>query len=177
MKRLTTLTWLSGALAVLLVGTANVAAQQGRGNFDPQQMRQRIMERTKEALEITSDAEWKAIEPLILKVMEARRDATGGMGRGMFGRGGGRGGDNAPAAPGGEGGRRGGFFGEPSPEAEALQKAIENKASGAELKAAMAKVREARKKAQANLAAAQEELRKVLSVRQEAIAMARGLVD
>jgi hypothetical protein len=41
----------------------------------------------------------------------------------------------------------------------------------------MAEVREARKKAQANLAAAQEELRKVLSVRQEAIAMARGLVD
>jgi hypothetical protein len=138
------------------------------GNFDPAQMQQRMMERTKEQLEITDDTEWKALEPLVQKVMDARRETLGGMGRGM-GRGN-RGGGDANAGP------RGGFGGTPSPEAEALQKAIDAKASNAEIKSALAKYNEARKAKQAALEKAQAELRKALTPRQEAIAAVNGML-
>jgi hypothetical protein len=151
--------------------------RQGRGNFDPAQMQQRMMDAYKERLEITDDAEWKAIQPMIQKVMDARRDSLSGMARGMFGGGRNRGGDNAGGGGGGDrGGRGGGFFGPPSPESEALQKAIDSKASNADLKAALAKFVEARKAKQAELEKAQADLRKVLSVRQEAIATESGLL-
>jgi len=57
-----------------------------------------------------------------------------------------------------------------------LQRAIEGKASNAELKAALAKFVEARKTKQAELEKAQAELRKVLSLRQEAVATQNGLL-
>ncbi len=82
---------------------------------------------------------------------------------------------------GGEGGDQGGerrrFGGEPSPEAEALQKAIEAKASNDEIKAKLAKYRDAQKVKQANLEKAQSELRQVLSVKQEASAVMMGLLQ
>ena len=141
---------------------------QGQGNFDPAEFQQRMMERTKETLEITDEAEWKAIEPLVAKVMEARRDQITANFRG-FGRGGRGGGDN-------DRGPRGGMFGTPSPEAEALQKAIDAKASTSEIKAALAKYDAARKAKLAALEKAQAELRKVLTPRQEAIAAMNGLL-
>jgi hypothetical protein len=145
---------------------------RGGGGFDPAQFRERMMERTKENLEIKDDAEWKAIEPLVQKVMDARMASFGGMGRGMMGRrpGGDRGGDqgNRPAG--------GGIFGQANPEADALQRAIDGKASASELKAAVAKYNEARKAKQAELEKAQAELRKVLTVRQEALATLNGLL-
>ena len=67
-------------------------------------------------------------------------------------------------------------MGQPSPEAEALQRAIDGKASNSELKAALAKFVESRKAKQAELEKAQTELRKVLSLRQEAVATANGLL-
>jgi hypothetical protein len=145
------------------------------GGFDPAEMQARMMERVKEGLEIKDDAEWKAIEPIVSKVMEARREqmafGVGGMMRGMgMGR---RGGD----AGGGGDRPRGGFFGEPSPEADALQKAIDSKASNAEVKAALAKYRDAKKAKEEVLKKAQDDLRKVLSVRQEAIAVNNGWLN
>jgi hypothetical protein len=133
-------------------------------------MRERMMDRYKEQLEVTDDAEWKAIQPLVQNVMEARMASMSGMGRGMFGatR---RTGDNGDQST-----RRGPFGQATSPEAEALEKAIDAKASNAELKAAIAKFTEYRKAKQAELEKAQAELRKVLSVRQEAIATANGLL-
>jgi hypothetical protein len=119
---------------------------QGRGNFDPEEMRARMMERTREQFGVTDDAEWKVIEAKITKVNEARR-AVGG-----------------------------GFGGEPSPEVEDLRKAIEAKAPAAEIKAKLAKVREVRKANEAKLEAAQEDLRKILSVQQEAVAVMAGLL-
>ena len=129
--------WLvaAGVAAVMSFGANQVAAQpdnatpgggarQGRGNFDPAQFQQRMLERSKEMLEVTDDAEWKAMEPLVQKVMDLRRQSFSGIGRGMRGP---RGGDNPPG--GDQGPRRGGFFGAPSPEADALQKAIDSKAS------------------------------------------------
>ncbi len=147
---------------------------RGPRNFDPAEMQKRMMERYQEALEITDNAEWKAIEPMIQKVTEARMQSMSGMGRGMFGgrgnRGGGGGADN------GGGGSRGGGFGQPNPDAEALQKAIDAKASKAEIKAALAKYVESRKAKLAALEKAQAELRAVLTPRQEAIATLNGLL-
>jgi hypothetical protein len=68
------------------------------------------------------------------------------------------------------------FGGDPGPESDALQKAIDAKAPNAELKAAITKFQAARKEKQASLEKAQTELRKVLSVRQEAIASLNGLL-
>lgn len=147
----------------------------GPGGFDPAQMRARMAERIREVLDIKSDDEWKVIEERVNKVTDARRDlGTGGGGRMMFGGGGAGGG---AGGQGGRGGGRGGFGGEPMPEADALQKAIEAKASVEEIKAKLAKYREARKVKQANLAKAQDELRQVLSLRQEAAATMLGLLE
>jgi Spy/CpxP family protein refolding chaperone len=151
----------------------------GGGNFDPAQMRQRTLDRYKETLEVTKDDEWQALQPRIEKVMDART-AGGGAGRGMFGggrRGGGAGGQNADAnAQGGQQQRRVRPGQTTMPEAEALQKAIDAKAPSAELKAVLAKFNDARKARQDQLKAAQEDLRKLLTPRQEAIASLNGLL-
>jgi hypothetical protein len=157
-------------------GGAGAGGQGGgrRGNIDPAQRQQFMMERYKEVLEVNNDDEWKALEPLVLKVSEARMQSFAGMGRGMFGRnrGGGNGGDQG----GGGGGGRGGMFGTPSPEAEALQKALDAKAPKAEIKAALDKFMATRKAKQADLEKAQDDLRKVLTSRQEALATLNGLL-
>lgn len=188
----------AGLAAVLSLGSSQLLAQDNnnnggnntggggggrgnRGNFDPAQFQQRMLDGYRDRLEIKDDAEWKAIEPLIQKVMDARRESMSGMARGMFGGGRNRGGNGGGGNDGGNnggnnGGRGGGMFGTPSPEAEALQKAIDNKAPNAEIKAALAKYVESKKAKQADLEKAQAELRKVLTVRQEAIASLNGLL-
>ena len=173
-KQTLTLTAVLAALAL----TANTSlAQQAdrpnrpdRGNFNPEQMRQRMMERTREQLGVTKDEDWKILQPRLEKVMEAR--GFGGMGR-MMGPppGRGPGGDNNAQDP----NRR--RMGPPqNPEAEALMQAIQAKASNEEIKAKLAKLREARKDREAKLAAAQEDLRKLLTVRQEAMLVGMGML-
>jgi hypothetical protein len=147
----------------------------GRRNFDPAQFRERMMERYKEQLEVTDDAEWKAMEPMVQAVLDARMSSMAGMGRGMFG--GPRRGGNDSGGNNGDQPRRGGPFGQQSsPEADALQKAIDAKAPKAELKAALDKYVASRKAKQADLEKAQENLRKILTSRQEAIATMNGLL-
>jgi hypothetical protein len=177
MMKLNRVLALTGVAVTLALSSGRLAAQDrpGRGDFDPEQMRQRMMERYREQLEIKSDDEWKVIQPRIELITEARREVGfGGFGRG-FGR---RGGPGGPGGDQGDRGGRGGGFrgGDPSPEAEALQKAIEAKAPNDEIKAKLAKYREARKEKEAKLAKAQDELRQVLSVRQEASAVMMGLL-
>src|SRR6266850_5857265 len=177
MRRMTQMLAIAGLACVASLGSNKAWAQQdngGRRGFDParvQEFQQRRMERLKEDLEVKDD-EWTALQPLIQKVMDAQRavfaDRIGGAFRG--GRGGG---DNSGGGDNG-GRRRGGFGGEPSPEAEALQKAIESKASNSEMKAALAKYQESRKAKQTELETAQANLKKVLSVRQEAVLTAQG---
>jgi hypothetical protein len=135
-------------------------------NFDPAQMQQMLLERYRQMLEVTDDSEWDAIKPLVQKVMEARIAGFAGMGRGMMG-GPGRG---------GPGGGPPGMFGQTMPEAEALQKAIDAKASKAEIKAALVKFVAARQAKQSELLQAQDNLRKVLTTRQEATATLNGLL-
>lgn len=139
------------------VGILSAQNQSAPGDFDPAQQRQRMMDRYREQLEVKDEAEWKIIVDRITKINENRR----------FGGGGG---------PGGRGG--GGGFNRPSdPNAEALQKAIASKASAEEVKAKLAQLRAARKEAEAKRLQAQEELRVLLSVRQEAIAVQLGLLN
>jgi hypothetical protein len=181
-----------GVVAALCVSAASLQAQQdngggngggrrrnggggggggGGGNFDPAQFQQQRMDNIRETLGFTNDTDWNAVQPLVQKVDEARRDVGFG-GRGFGRRGGGGGGQG-----GGGGGGRGGFGGTPSPEQEALQKAIDDNAPSAQIKAALAKYETSRKEKQAKLEAAQAELRKVLSVKQEAQATLLGLLQ
>ena len=180
MKTFNQLSVVACAAFVMFTSASPVAAQQGQGRGNFEEFRQRMMDNYRERLEIKGDDEWKAIQPLIAKVTDARRDVAVGGGFG-FGRGGGgrRGGGNADAQANGnnQGGRRGFRGGEPSPEAEELQKAIDSNASKDELKAKLTKFREARKDKEAKLAKAQEDLRKVLSVKQEAAAVLMGLLQ
>lgn len=176
-----------GVAAALCLGAGILSAQdnntnsggQGRrgnggggGNFDPAQFQQRMMDTIRERLAFTNDTDWAAVQPLIQKEFDARRAVGfGGRGFGGFGRrGGGGGGNNAQ-------GGRGGGFGQSSPEAEALQKALDDNAPTAQVKAAFEKYRAARKAKEAKLAQAQEDLRKVLTPRQEAQATLLGLLD
>jgi len=174
--------WMAG------LGASNVFAQQ-RGNFDPAEFQQRRMDALKEQMEVKDDSEWNAIKPLVQKVMDSQRSVFADRMRGAMrgfggGRGGGAGGGGGGGAAADQGGgdngggrRRGGFGGgEPSPEAQALEKAVESKASASETKAALSKYLEARKAKEADLAKAQDDLRKVLTVRQEAIATVNGLL-
>ena len=130
------------------------------------------MERVRTNLGFTNDTDWSAVEPLVQKVMDAQREARfGGMGR-MFGRNN-RGGNNADQG----GSNRPNMFGQSSPEADALQKAIDDNAPAGQIKDLLKKYNAAQKEKQAKLAAAQADLRKVLTVRQEAAATLSGLLD
>lgn len=171
-----------GIAAALFCGAASVSAQDnggggfggGRGNFDPAQFQQRMMDRIRDQLDFTNDADWSAVQPLVQKVMDARRDVGfgGGMGR-MFGGGRNRGGQNGDQ----NSQRRTSFFGTPSAEAQALQSAIDNNAPPAQIKDLLDKYRTSQKAKQDKLKQAQENLRAVLSVKQEAQATLLGLVD
>ena len=175
-----------GIAAALFLGAGNVSAQNdnggngggqggggqggGRGNFDPAQFQQRMMDRVRQQLNFTNDTDWSAVQPLVQKVMDAQRDARSGMGRAFGGRN--RGGNN-----GGQGGGRGNFFGQPSPEADALQKAIDDGAPAGQIKDLLDKYKASQKAKQDKLIAAQDDLRKVLTITQEAEATLLGLLD
>ena len=149
--------------------------RQGRGNWDPEQMRQRMMERVREQLGVKDDAEWSLIEARIKKINDSRP----GMGRGFGGPGGpgGPGGQAGQGGQGGQGGRQGrGGFGQPNPDAEALQSALDSGASADDIKAKLTTYRASAKQKEAQLEKAQDELRQLLSVKQEARAVLMGLL-
>jgi hypothetical protein len=172
---------LAGALvAASHWSSAPLLAQpaQGWANMDPQQIRQEIQRRAAEffrdRLVVTNDDEWKVIEPRLTKVVQAKAQHLLSPGMGGF---------RLPQ-------RMGNgdnpmlntirtFLGldQTSPESEALDKAIEAHASNAELRTAVSKVLEARKRKQAETEKAQTELRKVLSLRQEATLLLLGVLD
>jgi hypothetical protein len=74
------------------------------------------------------------------------------------------------------GGDRQGGGGAANSDQSSLQQAVKDKLPDAEIKARMVRLRESRKQNEAKLAQAQEELRAVLSVRQEAIAVLYGML-
>lgn len=172
---------IGGIAAALLLSSGTVFAQNdnggggggfggGRRNFDPAQMQQRMMDNIRDQLGFTNDTDWSAVQPLIQKVMETRRQVGGGPGMARMFR-------NRNNGEQGGNNRRGGFFGQPSPEAEALQSAIDNNAPAAQIKDLLAKYEASQKTKRTALAQAQEDLRKVLTTKQEAQATLLGLLD
>lgn len=172
-------------LALVMFGATNAMAQRGGGRgqggpggpggFDPSQFMDRMMDRMQEQLAF-SDDEWKVVRPMVEDVMEKQRSTRGpGMG-GMFGRGGrgGRGGDQNAGGP-GRGGR-GPFGGGDFPEQEALQEAIDKDASADVIKSKLAAYKKAVASKEADLKKAQDKLRAVLSVKQEAQLTLFGMI-
>jgi Spy/CpxP family protein refolding chaperone len=147
----------------------------GRGNFDPAQFRQRMMDRLKEQLG-ASDDEMQAMMPKIEKVMQLQRDAGGGGMRGMGRRGGGPGGPGGPP-PGGPGGP-GGTESPVRQKATELRETLDNKdAKPDEIKAKLDALRSARAQAKLDLAAAQQDLKGLLTQRQEAVLVEFGMLE
>jgi len=162
-------------------GNGANGGQGGRGGNrrDPAQMRQERNDRMKELLG-ASDEEWKLLQPQIEKVQTLQRSASSRSGFGLLFNNGNNG-DN-----GGRGGR--GFRGGQQPDntppsaveekSKELAAAIQNKdTKPEEYKAKLAAFREARNQAKANLTKAQESLREVVTVRQEAVLVELGLLD
>ncbi|HOE66630.1 MAG TPA: hypothetical protein PLO62_08890 [Candidatus Hydrogenedentes bacterium] len=150
-----------------------------RGNADPAQMTERMMNRMKEGMEAT-DEEWQVIAPRLRKVMELQpMPRFGGMGP-RQGRPAEAQGTATQGPAGGQarGSARGPFAGANVPEADALQKAIDSKEStNEELRQAMKAYRDARSKQEKELQRARQELRDVLTLRQEAQLMLMRLLD
>ena len=135
-----------------------------RGRFDPAQMREMMAQRLKAAL-ACSDEEWEVIGPRVQKVVEIQFQAR--FGTGGFG---------GPGGPGGPGGRGGMFQG--SPEAQALNEAIASEDTpNEELKAKLKAFRDAAKKKEEELKKARDELREVLTLRQEARLVLMSILD
>lgn len=139
----------------------------------PQEIQSRILTNLRDRLGVTDDEEWTIISERLLKVFEMRRGAGGGGDASAFMRGGSAGSAAAAAAAKSRGGFRPGGG---SPELQALQTAINDKLPEAELKLRMTRLREVRQLNESKLQKAQEDLRAVLTVRQEAIAVLLGLL-
>lgn len=141
-----------------------------RGNFNPEEFRQRMAERMKTSLKVT-DEEWAVLSPLIEKVQTVQRESMGSRFGGFGGRGGGD--------RGGGGGNSGGDSTRPgAAESTALRTALESESTSPEdLKAKLAAVRDFRKKSAAQLAAARADLQKVVTVRQEAVLVSMGILE
>ena len=148
--------------------------QRGDRESRMQEFRQRMQEQMRERLGLTEE-EWKAIQPRIEKVQQLQRQTRGGVAR--FGARGDRGG-RRPA----EGQRPEGApereQTEVQKKTEALRNLLEDKATGAEaIKAALEALRQAKLKAQQDLAAAQKELQGVVTMRQEAQLVLMGMLN
>ncbi|MDD5350595.1 MAG: hypothetical protein PHQ12_10325 [Chthoniobacteraceae bacterium] len=156
---------------------ATPAGTPGAPNRDRMdQFRQWMHETMKTSLKAT-DEEWSVIEPLLEKVETKQREALVGRFAAFGGRrGGNRGGDRG----GDRGARPGGDRPAPavSPETEALKTALETEGTApADIKAKLEALRASRKKAAAELDQAREDLRKVLTLRQEAALVTFGILE
>jgi hypothetical protein len=128
-----------------------------RGQMDPAQMREMMAQRLKEGLGCT-DEELEVIGPRVQKVVEAQAGAR--MRRFM-----GMGGFRGPGA-------------QSDPEADALSKAIESEDTPkADIEPKLKAYRDAVKKKEAALKKTREELREVVTLRQEAGLVLMGILD
>lgn len=169
---------MAGLGAGMAIATAQDAG--GRRGMDPEQMRERMMDRMKTELK-ASDEEWTVIQPLLQNVMLKQRESMTGRMGGMAAFAGPRGrpdGQGQGQPQGVRPNRPGAAQAAGAGQVEALSKALESpNTSASELKQRLADVRAAREKAEAELKQAREELRQVLSVRQEANLVLMGIMD
>jgi hypothetical protein len=149
------------------------------------------MDRIKEALAATDD-EWKAIQPRLQAVMDAQRDLQtrgagfGGQGRqrGQRGQRGGAGGapaDGAAAPAAAPAATPGAPDRTPSAvetAATALQTTLADKsATPDDIKAKLTALRDAKTKGKATLVKAQDDLRELLTARQEAVLVGMSMLE
>jgi len=132
-----------------------------RPNFNPAEMQARLLTALRTQMEVTDDAEWQIIADRVTRILDLRRAEAAfnfaGLGR--------------------IGGAMASRLGiQSSAEMDALRSAVTDKATDAEIKSRIEKLREVRKQTEANLNQAREDLRAVLTVRQEAIAVLAGLL-
>ena len=146
---------------------------------DPAQMQRMMTERMKGPLG-ASDDQWKVIQPRLQKVMNLSRQVNA-RGRGMmFGRPGGMGGRGQTS---GQRTRPG--TAQPQQELSAVEKATQGlqdvlsseNAKPEDIKAKLTALRTAKEKATKDLTAAQNELKKDLTVKQEAILVLSGYLN
>jgi hypothetical protein len=155
----------------------------GAPQFDPAQMRQMMEQRMQEMLGATAE-EWKVLGPRVMKVQELARQSAGGGPGMMFGpmgrRGAGGPGMGGPGSdrPGGRGMAMNRELTEVEKIQEELQTLLENTtATPEQIKQQVTKLRASREKAKQELAKAQQDLRQVLTVRQEAQLVLMGMLD
>jgi len=145
----------------------------GPGDFNVADIRKRIQERmderTKKTLG-TTDEEWKVLQPKISKVQALRTESGPLSGiMAMLQRFGGGGDQDAADAP---------KLSDSQKATQELQKLLEDEdAKSAAIKEKLAALRKAREKAKKELAAAQKDLREVVTVRQEAHLVLMGMLD
>ena len=183
---------LAGCVAALGLGTVTLIAGGGRGGgggaggggfgggggaggggFGGRGGGVNQLDTYRQAMEVTDDTEWGVISAKITAVTTARTAATpafggrGGGGRGRGGMGGGAVGGAAtttPAVP------------AEADAVAALQKAYDDKVSTADMKAAIAKVIADHKQKEADYLKAQDDLRGLLTARQEAYLTLQGVL-
>jgi len=168
-------------------GNNNAGGNNRRREFNPEQFREAMAQRLKTELKV-SDEEWKVLQPLIENVTNKQRDAMVGSFGGNFGRNrsrNGGGGNNSST----QGSSQNNGTGQtannssnrgraPSPEMEALKQVLDTEgASNEDLKAKLSAVRDIREKNFDALKSAREDLRKVLTLRQEAALVMMGILD
>jgi len=144
------------------------------GKFDParmmQDMNNRALENVREGLGFTDETEWSVVKPLVEKVIKLQQESESAAqqlrSRRFFG------GNNPFMSNLSAGAKLPG-----NPEQSALQQAVDDNASSAQMREAIAKYRAAQKEQQAELEAAQATLRKVLTTKQEAQAILLGLLS
>jgi hypothetical protein len=160
-------------------GRRGGGAGGGGGGFG-QRMQQR-MDQMKDEMG-ASDDEWKALEPKITALQQSEmQQMMGRLGGGRGGRGGAAGGG------GGNGGGGGGFPGAPTPTPAAqavqtatadLQNVLQNKdATPDQIKSKLDALRNAKKKAGDELKKQQDDLKGLLTVRQEAVLVSHGILE
>ncbi len=139
-----------------------------RRGFDRSAMEERMLSMMQERLGV-SDEEWTVVKPRLKEVMTQSWAASGrgGMMRGMFGRGRGR----EPQKPDAD-------ASEVEKAVFELQQTLEKDApSSTEIKAKLTALRGAKEKAKQDLVKAQQKLREVLSLKQEAQLVMMGMLD
>jgi hypothetical protein len=133
------------------------------GKDVPTDSQSRTLAKVRERLEVTDDDEWALISERILRVEEVRRSVGSSSGRG------------GPSL--GDKDKRGPRPSSAGPsEQESLRAALGDNLPDAEIKLRLARARDVHLQNEAKLAKAQSELRSVLTIRQEALAVVAGLL-
>lgn len=155
-----------GVVAVAVVAglaiNLAVAQERSRGRrMDPEQLRQRYMDRVQEALSPT-DEEWVKLEEPVGKVVTLSMEPGVAGGMRLWGR---RGGDETEPQS------------DVAKAAAALRSAVDSDASAEEVTPKLAAYRTAREEARADLAAARETLKAMLNPTQEAKLVLAGVIE